>query len=210
MNLDSEQLRTLAEVRAFLDGSDPVDFRRADRDDAYTFVRRPLVRSRYPEWTGRRRGAQAFPGTRWRDLAGTAHAADQPVPGHGPDRGSPPRSRTAVRTALDGGRRASAWPRRTSDQALSYANVATPYEKLKPGVSFAELDALALSVSDLDAAAAVNTPRTESLIGDRVHAHVCMGSDAGTHHPGRICPTRVILAARWGYGATLDIRSAEG
>ena len=52
-----------------------------------------------------------------------------------------------------------------------YANVATPDEKLKslddaaqylkPGVSFAELDALALSVSDLDAAAAVNAARTE-------------------------------------------------
>ena len=52
-----------------------------------------------------------------------------------------------------------------------YANVATPYEKLKslddaaqyltPGVSFADLDALALSVSDLDAAAAVNAARTE-------------------------------------------------
>lgn len=52
-----------------------------------------------------------------------------------------------------------------------YANVATPYEKLKslddaaqhlkPGVSFAELDALALSVSDLDAAAAVNAARAE-------------------------------------------------
>ena len=52
-----------------------------------------------------------------------------------------------------------------------YANVATPYEKLrslddaerflKPGVSFAELDALALSVSDLGAAARVNASRTE-------------------------------------------------
>ena len=37
------------EVRAFLDGSDPVDFRLADRDDAYAFVRRTLVRFRDAE-----------------------------------------------------------------------------------------------------------------------------------------------------------------
>ena len=49
LNLDTERLRTLAEVRAFLDGSDPVDFRLADRDDAYAFARRTLVRFRYPE-----------------------------------------------------------------------------------------------------------------------------------------------------------------
>lgn len=49
LNLDTERLRTLAEVRAFLDGSDPVDFRLADRDDAYAFVRRTLVRFRYAE-----------------------------------------------------------------------------------------------------------------------------------------------------------------
>ena len=49
LNLDTERLRTLAEVRASLDGSDPVDFRLADRDDAYAFTRRTLVRFRYPE-----------------------------------------------------------------------------------------------------------------------------------------------------------------
>ncbi len=49
LNLDTERLRTLAEVRAFLDGSDLVDFRLADRDDTYAFVRRTLVRFRYPE-----------------------------------------------------------------------------------------------------------------------------------------------------------------
>ena len=49
--------------------------------------------------------------------------------------------------------------------------MAAPYEKLKPGVSYAELDALALSVSDLDAATAVNTARTElfrAIVRDRV------------------------------------------
>ena len=41
LNLDTKRLRTLAEVRAFLDGSDPVDFRLADRDDA--IARNPAV-----------------------------------------------------------------------------------------------------------------------------------------------------------------------
>ena len=49
LNLDTERVRTLAKVRAFLDGSDPVVFRLADRDDAYALVRRTLVRFRYAE-----------------------------------------------------------------------------------------------------------------------------------------------------------------
>ena len=44
LTLDTERLRTLSEVRAFLDGNHPVDFRPVDRDDAYGFVRRTLVR----------------------------------------------------------------------------------------------------------------------------------------------------------------------
>ena len=47
LTLDTERLRTLSEVRAFLDGSHPVDFRPVDRDDAYGFARRTLVRFRY-------------------------------------------------------------------------------------------------------------------------------------------------------------------
>ena len=67
-----------------------------------------------------------------------------------------------VETVGDDGRTTKRYP---------YANVTTPYDKLKsldhaerflkPGVSFAELDAFALSVSDLDAAAAVNAARAE-------------------------------------------------
>ena len=67
-----------------------------------------------------------------------------------------------VETVGDDGRTTKRYP---------YANVATPYDKLKsldhaerflkPGVSFAELDAFALSVSDLDDAAAVNAARAE-------------------------------------------------
>ena len=47
LTLDTERLRTLSEVRAFLDGSHPVDFRLVDRDDAHGFVRRTLVRFRH-------------------------------------------------------------------------------------------------------------------------------------------------------------------
>ena len=59
LTLDAERLRTLAEVGASLDGSDPVDFRLTERDGAYAFVRRTLVRFRYAalDRVGRRPGA---------------------------------------------------------------------------------------------------------------------------------------------------------
>ena len=47
LRLDIERLRTLDEVRDFMVGSASVDFRSVDRADAYGFVRRFLVRSRY-------------------------------------------------------------------------------------------------------------------------------------------------------------------
>ena len=42
--LQTERIRTVDQVRAFLDGSEPVDYLPQDRDDAYEFVRRTLVR----------------------------------------------------------------------------------------------------------------------------------------------------------------------
>lgn len=47
LRLDIERLRTLDEVRDFMAGSEPVDFRFVERAHAYDFVRRVLVRSRY-------------------------------------------------------------------------------------------------------------------------------------------------------------------
>ena len=47
LRLDIERLRTLDEVRDFMAGSAPVDFRFVERADAYGFVRRVLVRTRY-------------------------------------------------------------------------------------------------------------------------------------------------------------------
>ena len=43
MTLRTERIRTLDQIRAFLDGSEPTDFRFAGRDSAYDFVRRTLV-----------------------------------------------------------------------------------------------------------------------------------------------------------------------
>ena len=47
VTLRTERIRTLDEVRAFLEGSEPVDFTLNDRDSAYVFVRRSLERLRY-------------------------------------------------------------------------------------------------------------------------------------------------------------------
>ena len=44
MTLRTEQIRTLDQIRAFLDGSELTDFRFTGRDSAYDFVRRTLVR----------------------------------------------------------------------------------------------------------------------------------------------------------------------
>ena len=47
MTLRTERIRTLDQIRGFLDGSEPTDFRFAGRDSAYAFVRRTLVRSEF-------------------------------------------------------------------------------------------------------------------------------------------------------------------
>ena len=47
MTLRTERIRTLDQVRGFLDGNQPADFELADRTSAYAFVRRTLVRFEY-------------------------------------------------------------------------------------------------------------------------------------------------------------------
>ena len=47
MTLETERLRTVEQIRGFLDGNGEVDFRPRDRDEAYGFVRRTLVRLDY-------------------------------------------------------------------------------------------------------------------------------------------------------------------
>ena len=47
VTLQIERLETLDGVRAFVEGSEPVDFKLVDRESAYGFVRRTLVRFRY-------------------------------------------------------------------------------------------------------------------------------------------------------------------
>ena len=47
MTLQTERLHTVEQIRGFLDGNGEVDFRPLDRDEAYDFVRRTLVRLDY-------------------------------------------------------------------------------------------------------------------------------------------------------------------
>ena len=47
VTLQTERVRTLEQVRAFLGGSEAVDFAGVDRDGVYDLVRRTLVRLRY-------------------------------------------------------------------------------------------------------------------------------------------------------------------
>ena len=48
MTIHTERLRTMEQVRAFVEGSGPVDYQPEDRRSAYEFVRRTLVRFDYP------------------------------------------------------------------------------------------------------------------------------------------------------------------
>ena len=47
MTLRTERLHTVEQLRGFLDGNGEVDFKPLDRDEAYGFVRRTLVRLEY-------------------------------------------------------------------------------------------------------------------------------------------------------------------
>ena len=47
VTLQTERLQTVEQIRGFLDGNGEVDFRPLDRDEAYGFVRRTLVRLDY-------------------------------------------------------------------------------------------------------------------------------------------------------------------
>ena len=47
MTLQTERLQTVEQIRGFLDGNGEVGFTPLDRDEAYGFVRRTLVRLNY-------------------------------------------------------------------------------------------------------------------------------------------------------------------
>jgi len=47
VTLRTERIRTLDQLRAFLEGNEPADFELTDRTSAYAFVRRTLVRFEY-------------------------------------------------------------------------------------------------------------------------------------------------------------------
>ena len=48
VTLQSERVQTLADVRAVIDGNDRLDYQFTDREAAYEFIRRTLVRFDYP------------------------------------------------------------------------------------------------------------------------------------------------------------------
>ena len=48
VTLQSERVQTLADVRAVIDGNDRLDYQFTDREAAYEFIRRTLVRFNYP------------------------------------------------------------------------------------------------------------------------------------------------------------------
>ena len=50
MTLQTERLRMVEQITGFLDGNGEVDFRPLDRDEAYGFVRRTLVRLAHPDF----------------------------------------------------------------------------------------------------------------------------------------------------------------
>ena len=47
VTLQTQRIRTLAQVRRVAEGNEPVDFAVADRESAYRFVRRTLVEFSY-------------------------------------------------------------------------------------------------------------------------------------------------------------------
>ena len=65
VTLQTERVRTLDQVRAFVEGSGAVDFTGADRESVYEFVRRALVRLDY---AGRIRASRTrgWSGATWR------------------------------------------------------------------------------------------------------------------------------------------------
>ena len=65
VTLQTERVRTLDQVRAFVEGSEAVDFTGADRESVYEFVRRALVRLDY---AGRTRASRTrgWSGATWR------------------------------------------------------------------------------------------------------------------------------------------------
>ena len=76
VTLQTERVRTLDQVRAFVEGSGAVDFTGADRESVYEFVRRALVRLDYARLGKSDKGAgQALPG----EGDGTVEGATDPV-----------------------------------------------------------------------------------------------------------------------------------
>ena len=77
--LQTHRVRTLDQVRSFLDGAEPVEVRPLDRSARYEFVARTLRRFGY--WQ---------PGKADKGVARRFAGAGAAAPAHGPGRGGPP------------------------------------------------------------------------------------------------------------------------
>ena len=64
--MQTERLQTVEQTRGFLDRNGEVDFRPLDRDEAYGFVRRTLVRLDSMRWAARARARCASSSARRR------------------------------------------------------------------------------------------------------------------------------------------------
>ena len=84
MTLQTERIRTLDEVRAFVEGNEPVDFELADRESAYGFVRRTLAHFGYHGQGKAAKGLlRAYLLQGDGAVAGADGAADPAAPGDG-------------------------------------------------------------------------------------------------------------------------------
>ena len=111
VTLCTERIRTLDDIRAFLDGNEAADITARDRESAYAFVERTLVRFRYHIGLVRagKGFGQGIPRQGHRLLGLPADPADRAATPHGPHP-RPPASSSfpAVRDGLHNRRRAAA------------------------------------------------------------------------------------------------------
>ena len=149
VTLQTERVRTLEQVRAFVEGSEAVDFAGADRESVYEFVRRALVRLGYE------RLGKSDKGLVRRYLAkvtGLSRAQLTRLIGQHRETGRIEDRR--------GGAPACPFERRyTRADIRQLAALDNAERFLKPGVTFDQLDAIAHAVSDLEAANALNDAR---------------------------------------------------
>ena len=111
MTLCTERIRTLDDIRAFLGGNEAADITPHDREAAYAFIERALVRFNVPlrPVEGREGPGEGVPRQGHRLLGLPAEPADRAAAPHGPDPRPPAASsRPALRDGVHDRRRGAA------------------------------------------------------------------------------------------------------